>query len=951
MINLIKNQKRNLFTGFSNWRTGKRLERENLLNDWLLNDDLQEFWRTRVLTWVASAFCFFGVVCGLITLRVYLDHPEYQNWQLLLLTLDVIPYLILNLMIIWMVRRGNNSQTALYVMLLMFYISPAGLGSLGIEGFSYYYNLGFLLLVTVLISLLSQRQPRPFMITFNIIAWAAMVTLKYLLSRNSMTASMPIYLNIIGPGIASSVITFYLILILQFYRLSMPNKILFSVLMVVHVIYITIIQYSEWSLTAYLSTEQVGNYLRELQFILDLMIGGLALAITITARVITKPLTHLMDVALKVREGDFNVKIPISSVDEIGELTRVFNSMTARMEETLEGLEHTVTQRTRDLEIAFRVSKEISQVLRLDELLSRLVENTREGFDLYFVSVYLYDSTNQQLLLSAGTGEAGRLMKEEYKHYHIEARPSIVAQAARDGQAIVIEDSTISHAAFSNPHLPDTRSEAAIPMLVQGELVGVLDVQSQEINDFHDNELRILTSLAEQIAVAVKNARLYEKQLQGAYELKRVFNETQRLLKETEQRNAELAIINSVQAGLVVRMGAQGIYDLVGDNIVELTGSEIVVIDIWNIETGTRQFVYAWEKGQRTSVSEHPFTELEKLIALDLQRGKTIVWNEGMKERITRLGHSHIVFGEWPLSVVVVPLKTGNTKQITAIGLQNVSREHAFSESDVRFIETLANSMSVAIENVHLFTEAKEALIKAEQANQAKSAFLSSMSHELRTPLNAIINFVEMITRGMIGPVNQEQKELLDQTLNSSKHLLHLINDVLDISKIQAGRLTLFIEDQVNLYEEIESVLDMVNGLVHEKHLQLIRDIDPNLPLISCDRRRVRQILLNLMSNALKFTEKGTVTLSVKNHEHEVLFAVIDTGPGISPAEQEYIFEPFTQTGNSARQMQGTGLGLSISRSLVRTHDGEMWLESSMGEGTSFFFTIPVIHGMNIHGQ
>ena len=292
-------------------------------------------------------------------------------------------------------------------------------------------------------------------------------------------------------------------------------------------------------------------------------------------------------------------------------------------------------------------------------------------------------------------------------------------------------------------------------------------------------------------------------------------------------------------------------------------------------------------------------------------------------------------------SFLLMPMIIGSHVK-GGVGVMSTDRQHPLDDSSVRLLQTIASSMSIALENIRLFDETRRLLKETEQADQAKSAFLSSMSHELRTPLNAIINFVEMVARGMIGPVNGEQVEILDQALHSSKHLLNLINDVLDISKIQAGQLTLFIEDQVSVQVEVEAALSMVGGLLQEKGLQLIRDIDPHLPLVPCDRRRLRQVLLNLISNAIKFTHQGTVTVSVKNQEADVLFAVIDTGPGIPPEEQKLIFEPFLQAENGERQVQGTGLGLPISRSLVRAHGGELWVDSQRGEGSAFFFTLPV---------
>ena len=233
------------------------------------------------------------------------------------------------------------------------------------------------------------------------------------------------------------------------------------------------------------------------------------------------------------------------------------------------------------------------------------------------------------------------------------------------------------------------------------------------------------------------------------------------------------------------------------------------------------------------------------------------------------------------------------------------------------------------------------------RADLMKSQFLASMSHELRTPLNSIINFTQLIAMGVAGPVTEEQLTMLNTSLSSSKHLLQLINDVLDISKIQAGKLSLYIEGDVNLNDEILIVVDMAEPLLQKQNetlgypIRFIQDIDKNLPLTACDRRRTRQVLLNLLSNAIKFTEQGSITLSVKKKGDEFIFAVMDTGPGIPDEMQSSIFEPFTQVTDNVKHTQGTGLGLPISRSLVQAHGGDLWVESTVGEGTTFFFTLP----------
>ena len=489
-----------------------------------------------------------------------------------------------------------------------------------------------------------------------------------------------------------------------------------------------------------------------LQLSVILLITSIVSGVAILA--VISPLRQLANFADQVGSGNLDATIDQADLEgEIAILAASLTSMTTRLRDLISNLESKVTERTRDLDIAAEVSRQITRVLNMDILLPELVEKTQQGFNLYYVSLYLFDPQTEALVLAASTGQEGAAMRSEVKSVPISARPSLVAQVARECKAEIINDMEHSTIRFSNPRLPDTRAEAAFPMRVSNELIGVLDLQSDTVGRFQESESQIFSTLAEQIAIAVRNAQLYRQQ-------------------------------------------------------------------------------------------EHVAQELER-------------------------------------------------------------------------------------------------------ADLMKSQFLASMSHELRTPLNAIINFTQLIAMGVAGPVTEDQLTMLNTSLSSSKHLLQLINDVLDISKIQAGKLGLYIEEDVNLNDEIKEVVDMAESLLQkqnaslEQPIRFIQDIDDNLPITTCDRRRTRQVLLNLLSNAVKFTEQGSITLSAKKKESAIIFAVMDTGPGIPTEMQARIFEPFIQATDDIKHTQGTGLGMPISRSLAQAHGGDLLLESKMGEGTTFFFTLP----------
>jgi signal transduction histidine kinase/methyl-accepting chemotaxis protein len=265
-----------------------------------------------------------------------------------------------------------------------------------------------------------------------------------------------------------------------------------------------------------------------------------------------------------------------------------------------------------------------------------------------------------------------------------------------------------------------------------------------------------------------------------------------------------------------------------------------------------------------------------------------------------------------------------------------------FAPEAVALVQTLANQSVLAIQNAMLFQELAEKSRQVEEASRHKSEFLANMSHELRTPLNAILGFTELIQDGIYGEVSEKVQQQLERVRANGQHLLGLINDVLDLSKIEAGQLELQTAPFA-LADVVRSVESTVGSLALAKQLDLRIELPASLPIVEGDARRIAQVLLNLVGNAIKFTEAGAVTISAHETDGAVEVSVRDTGPGIPPAEQARIFDAFHQVDSSSTKKQGgTGLGLAIARQIIELHGGQIGVASQPGEGSRFFFAVPL---------
>jgi signal transduction histidine kinase/CheY-like chemotaxis protein len=301
----------------------------------------------------------------------------------------------------------------------------------------------------------------------------------------------------------------------------------------------------------------------------------------------------------------------------------------------------------------------------------------------------------------------------------------------------------------------------------------------------------------------------------------------------------------------------------------------------------------------------------------------------------------------------VIPLRVGN--RIIGVLDIHAPTAGAFSRDDLSVLQILADQIAIAIDNARSYELAQQAVREMREIDRVKTQFLANMSHELRTPLNSIIGFSRVILKGIDGPISDLQRQDLTAIYNSGQHLLGLINDMLDLAKIEAGKMDMSFEE-TNVGEIVTSVMSTASGLVKDKPIRLTQKVPEVLPSVRADPIRVRQVLLNLLSNAAKFTEQGDILVeAAAQHDaagiEEVMVRVTDTGPGISEEDQSKLFQAFSQVDDSpTRRTGGSGLGLSISQQLIQLQGGRIGVHSEVGKGSTFFFTLPVYQALGDTG-
>lgn len=323
-------------------------------------------------------------------------------------------------------------------------------------------------------------------------------------------------------------------------------------------------------------------------------------------------------------------------------------------------------------------------------------------------------------------------------------------------------------------------------------------------------------------------------------------------------------------------------------------------------------------------------------------------------------------------SYLGIPIPVGD-EIIGVLSVQSTEQENRFNENDLRLLSTIASSVGVSLRNAQLFEdvgqakmEAEKATKTAEKANEAKSAFLSTVSHELRTPLTSVLGFAKIISKRLhdkIFPIVDQSDPKIEKTVNQinenlqvviseGERLTHLINDVLDLAKIEAGRME-WNQENVSLAEVAERAISATTSLFEQKNIKLDKKIDEKVPEIIGDPDKLIQVIINLFSNAVKFTENGNVTCKVYKKGNEVIVSVSDTGIGIAPEDYGAVFEQFKQVGGDTLtdKPKGTGLGLPICKEIVEHHGGRIWVESEIGKGSTFSFAIPYVESENNIGK
>jgi signal transduction histidine kinase len=507
-------------------------------------------------------------------------------------------------------------------------------------------------------------------------------------------------------------------------------------------------------------------------------------------------------------------------------------------------------------------------------------------------------------------------------------RHSVAARAALERRSVqvadVLADPEHTYAAKS---VDPFRTVLAVPILKGDELLGVILVYHTVVRPFTDKQIALVETFADQAAIAIENVRLFEAEQQRTHELSESLQQqtaTSDVLKIISRSTFDLQTVLDTLAESAVRLCEADL-----SSIHRQHGANYQAIATFGGPTDQHELVldnvpFAAGRGTvlgRTVLERRPVQVADVLADPDYT----------LQEMQKSIGFR---------TILGVPLLRED-KPIGVIVLMRLA-VRPFTEKQIELATTFADQAGIAIENVRLFEEIQDKSRQVEEASKHKSQFLANMSHELRTPLNAILGYTELIIDGIYGEAPEKMRTVMERVQSNGKHLLGLINDVLDLSKIEAGQLVLSIQDY-SIKDVVHGVYSAVEPLANSKKLAFKIEVPANLPAARGDDRRLTQVLLNLVGNAIKFTDAGEIAVKAAASNGAYTISVRDTGPGIAEADQAKIFDEFQQADSTQTKVKGgTGLGLSIAKRIIEMHGGKLWVESSLGAGSTFSFTVPL---------
>ena len=670
-----------------------------------------------------------------------------------------------------------------------------------------------------------------------------------------------------------------------------------------------------------------------------LLLFGLMIAGSVgllLARRMVVPIRTLEAGAARLGAGDLGHRIAVTTGDELEALANGFNRMAAQLQESYAGLERKVEERTRELSEALEQQTATANLLRVISrspgdvapVFDAMLENATRICKAEFGWLWSFDG---KLLtptaLSRGTPPA---LKELAARGPVEAAPGTLSgRTVIERRIVHIED------ALHDPQYSWTEAQRAggfrtmlgVPLFRDGMPIGVFSLMRARIEPFTEKQIALVATFADQAVIAIENARLLTELRARTEELARSIEELQ-TLRDIGQAVSSTLDLSTVLGTVVER-----------------------AVSLARADAGA---IYRYRQSERVFRLDTSYgfgEELARRIrGARIREEETTALGRAVRDRLPVQVQDLAATPSLPLrdlsvaagfrAVLMVPLVSAD-RVIGVLAIQKKTLGE-FPEETVKLMQTFASQSVLAIQNARLFREVEEQGRELAVASQHKSQFLANMSHELRTPMNAVLGYAELLLDGIYGELPAKAKGVLERVQANGKHLLGLINDVLDLSKIEAGQLTLSVDDY-SMRAIVQQVVSATESLARNKGLMLTASISEGLPLGRGDERRLTQVLLNLVGNAIKFTDAGEVAIAAGMEDGCFSVAVRDTGPGITAADQERIFDEFQQVDNtSTRKKGGTGLGLAISKRIVEMHGGALTVESIPGEGSTFRIVVPV---------